>query len=227
MKWGLEFERMLAEALRRNACQVTTCSSWDYTEKVDMLIPKIGGCRLKYAVEVQVTLACDDAVKMRRYKESRGNRRACSLYVEALNADPEDVATSLIMAIRVIMQMKSYAMCTFALRIGPGGKYDWFDLGQRIAELDASETKGLNVLTRCSGKVVGSDAAGKFIVVCGEETYLSRQSDVADEALRKQLRRQFRWEGQSFRGVAVSFIPDGHIGDRPRATGVVRAKVDV
>jgi hypothetical protein len=132
MQAGILFERMFVEALRDKECSVTTCEIWDYNEKVDCIITKYRGWRLKYPVEVQVTLRTSDAKKLRKYRESRGERKAASLYVEVsthdLNLAVEPAAAAVVDVLQQIIELKTKAYSSIhAIRVNADSSYERLD----------------------------------------------------------------------------------------------------
>ncbi len=202
---GQRFERWVKRELRDRGCVIGVDSYLDRCDSVDYFVRAVGTEQFRYPVEIQITLLHDDLLKLRWYRESRGFRKAASLYVEA-SRSPTATANAIYEMLLSILELgREASNVVFAICVDRDRSWSRFDLSEKIATLEAQATPAVTGHLRRDGTIAGFEH-GRFIIASGEHVFRAWSSEVADPKL-VQLKKLGTISRGVCAGIEVSFIP--------------------
>ncbi len=225
MKGGLVFEHAFGDALRAAGCMAVTCERWDLEEKTDILVMRVDGRSLRFPVEVQVTLQCDNLLKLASYlahldARPRGPLRR-SLYVEAEPGVSAAAAADAVKRLLLELAADVRSAGPYGLRIGPAG-VTRFDPRVKHAELAARASPERTAHLRLGGAVIEIKAYGFLIITAERGLFWAYDGDIADRRLRGIIRAHRAGIRSAF-GTGVSLIADGMSREHGRAKSIICA----
>ncbi len=225
MKGGLLFETAFGGALRLAGCMAVTCDRWDLQEKTDMIVMRIEGRSLRFPVEVQVTLQCDNLLKLTSYLRYIDGRRAGemrrSLYVEVEPGVPPEKAADAVKRYLSDLAVDCRSAGPFGLRIGASSETR-FDLRAKREELAARASPENTAYPRLGGAIIDVLPHGVLIATVAAGLFWAYDGDIADLRLRHIIRTHRAGRRSAF-GTGVSLIADGMSRQHGRAKSIICA----
>lgn len=225
MKGGLAFESAFGGALRLAGCMAVTCDRWDREEKTDILVMRVDGRGLRFPMEVQVTLQCDNLLKLASYVAYHDARRAGemrrSLYVEVEPGVAAATAADAVKRLLLALDGDRRSAGPFGLRVGKAGE-SRFDPREKRAELALRASPERTAHLRFGGAIVEVRPNGVLIVTASHGLFWAYDGDIADRRLREIVRMHRAGRRSAF-GTGVSLIADGMSREHGRAKSIICA----